>query len=66
MGPMILMLSTGCRTVKVISSDQTVHFLKAGDSYVAPTDGLFMPDALYQRYRDAVADKIQEASPKPK
>ncbi len=34
--------------------------MPAGKSYQAPVDGWFMSDALYQRYRRAVADKILE------
>lgn len=56
---------TGCSSVKVISADQTETFLKAGDSFKAPLDGVFMPDARYQRYRRAVADRITESQTPP-
>ena len=34
--------------------------LKAGQIYTAPMDGVFMSQTLYQRTREAVADKILE------
>lgn len=53
---------TGCKTtVRVISADQQETFLKSGQPFTAPVDGVFMPDARYQRYRRVVADKIQAA-----
>lgn len=61
----LLTISTyliGCKTtVRVISADQQETFLKAGQTLTAPVDGVFMPDARYQRYRRVVADKIQAA-----
>lgn len=60
MALMISMLSTGCKTVKVISADQTLVRLPRGTNFTAPNDGWFMSDALYQRYRRVVADKIEE------
>lgn len=66
MGLMILTSSSGCKTpVKVISADQTLLRVARGQTVTAPVDGWFMTDALYQRYRRAVADKIMEAE-KPK
>ena len=62
---MISMLLTGCKTVKVISADQTLVRLSRGTNFTAPNDGWFMSDALYQRYRRAVADKIQEIQTAP-
>jgi hypothetical protein len=44
----------------VIRSDEVVSPVKAGESFVAPMDGWFLSDALYLRYRKAVADRIQE------
>jgi hypothetical protein len=62
MGLMILTSSSGCKTpVKVISADQTLLRVPQGQTVTAPVDGWFMTDALYQRYRRAVADKILEA-----
>ncbi|MDB6017668.1 MAG: hypothetical protein JWR19_2157 [Pedosphaera sp.] len=60
MGLTILMSLTGCKTVKVISADQTLQRMPKATSFTAPCDGWFMTDALYQRYRKAVADKILE------
>jgi hypothetical protein len=44
----------------VIRSDEIVSPVKAGETFSAPMDGWFMSDALYLRYREAVADRIQE------
>ena len=44
----------------MISADQTETFVKSNQVFTAPTDGFFLPAARYQRYRRAVADKIQE------
>lgn len=66
MALLILMSLSACRTAgpKVISADQTLVRLQAGKTYVAPVDGWFMTDALYQRYRKAVADRILEEQSK--
>lgn len=57
---LILTNLTGCKEVTVISADQTETFVKSNQVFTAPTDGFFLPAARYQRYRRAVADKIQE------
>lgn len=70
---LILISLTGCKTVQVISADQTETFVAGGKPYTPSVDGVFMPLARYQRYRRAVADKIQglqsgtsvPAAPKP-
>lgn len=51
---------TACRGPKVISADQALTRMPAGQTFTAPCDGWFMSDALYWRYRKAVADKILE------
>ena len=51
---------TGCAGPRVIRSDEVVSPVKAEQSFVAPMDGWFMSDALYLRYRKAVADRILE------
>jgi hypothetical protein len=51
---------TGCTAPNVIRSDELVTPVRAGQSFVAPMDGWFLSDALYLRYRKAVADRIQE------
>ena len=51
---------TGCAGPKVIRSDEVVSPVRVGQSFVAPMDGWFLSDALYLRYRKAVADRIQE------
>lgn len=53
---------SGCSSVKVISEDQMETRVPAGEKFLAPSDGWFLPDARYQRYRRAVADKILEAT----
>ena len=55
-----LAASVGCRSPRVIRSDEVVSPVKAGETFVAPMDGWFLSDALYLRYRKAVADRIQE------
>jgi hypothetical protein len=50
----------GCRSARVIRSDEVVSPVRAGESFIAPMDGWFLSDALYLRYRKAVADRIQE------
>jgi hypothetical protein len=44
----------------VISADQTETFVKSNQVLRANSDGVFMPLAKYQRYRRAVADRIEE------
>jgi len=44
----------------VIRSDELVTPVRAGAAFTAPMDGWFLSDALYLRYRKAVADRIQE------
>jgi len=51
--------------VRVISAVETETFLKANQSFSPPVDGVFLPDARYQRYRRAVADKILEQQTAP-
>ena len=55
-----LVLVTGCRSPRIIRSDEVVSPVKAGQPFVAPADGWYLSDALYLRYRKAVADRIQE------
>jgi hypothetical protein len=64
MGLMTLTSLTACKTVKVIRSDEVVIPLLWNESFTAPMDGWFMSDALYLRYRKAVADRILEQTPK--
>ena len=66
---MVLLISmswTGCSGPRVLRSDEVVTPVRAGAALVAPMDGWFLSDALYLRYRKAVADRIQELSPAPK
>lgn len=55
-------VSCASSTVKVISADQSLLRLKSGETLKAPVDGWFMPDALYQRWRQMLADKLQGLS----
>lgn len=65
---MALLISTSlsaCRGPRVISADQALTRLPAGQTFLAPCDGWFMSDALYWRYRKAVADRILEEQTSP-
>jgi hypothetical protein len=53
-------LLTGCAHYKVIDADKTVRRLKAHDTFVAPSDGWFVPDARWLDLRQALADKIEQ------
>ena len=57
---LISMSLTGCAGPRVIRSDEVVTPIRAGAVFTAPMDGWFLSDALYLRYRKAVADRIQE------
>ena len=50
---------TGCAHYKVIDADKTVRRLKAHDTFLAPSDGWFVPDARWLELREALADKIE-------
>jgi len=55
------MLWTGCaHRIVIVPSDDAVVRLKAGTAYTPASDGWYMTDSLYLRYRRAVADKIAE------
>ena len=53
-------ISTGCARYKVISADRTIHPLRAGETWKAPVDGWFVPDARWLEIREAIAGKIEE------
>lgn len=57
---LILTSLSGCKSPGVISADDQLSRLNSGVGFTAPVDGWFMSDALYRRYRRAVADKILE------
>jgi hypothetical protein len=59
---MILMSWSGCSAprVRVVPVDQQVTRVLAGEVVHAPVDGWFLGDALYQRLRRAVADRVLE------
>lgn len=52
---------TGCSgpRIRVVESNNLVTPVRRGETLTAPCDGWFMSDALYLRYRKAVADRIQ-------
>ena len=56
-----LMSWTGCKGPVVVSSDQREIMVRSNEVFRADMDGVFMGLGRYQRYRRAVADKIQEA-----
>ena len=47
------------------SADQTAIRVEAQKPFTAPCDGWFLSDALYQRTRQAVADRILELQTHP-
>jgi hypothetical protein len=60
-----VLVLTGCAHYRVISADKTVRRLKAHDTFLAPSDGWFVPDARWLELRNALADKIENLE-KPK
>jgi len=50
----------GCVHYKVLDPDKTVRRLKAHDTFKAPSDGWFVPDARWLELREALADKIEQ------
>ena len=53
--------SIGCKgPVVVVSADQREIVVRSNDVFRADMDGVFMGMGRYQRYRRAVADKIEE------
>ena len=62
---MISMLWSGCarRQIVIVPSDDAVVRLQSGSAYTPTSDGWYMTDSLYLRYRRAVADKIAESTP---
>ena len=57
--------SSGALTVgggaDLVSADQREIVVRSNEVFRADMDGVFMGFGRYQRYRQAVADKIQEA-----
>jgi len=53
-------LLTGCAHYKVIDANKTVRRLKAHETFLAPSDGWFVPDARWLELRNALADKIEQ------
>jgi len=53
-----------------LSSDRIVRRIKADETFRAPIDGWFVPDARWLEIRDALAERIDElesqsTNPKP-
>ena len=60
------MLWSGCaHRIVIVPSDDAVVRLKSGTAYTPASDGWYMTDSLYLRYRRAVADKIAENTSEP-
>ena len=49
----------GCAHYKVIEADKTIHRLKANETFKAPFDGWYVPDARWLELREALAEKIE-------
>lgn len=66
MAVLISMSWSGCKGPKVIVIPADYHEtpVRTGEQFTAPVDGVFMGAAQYQRYRRAVADRIQEEQTK--
>jgi hypothetical protein len=61
MALLIWMSCSGCKTrVVVVPDSEVVTFVSKGETFTPPTDGVFMADGLYRRYRQAVSDRILE------
>ena len=52
---------TACKGPMVVSADQREIMVRSNEVFRADMDGVFMGLGRYQRYRRAVADKIQGA-----
>ena len=55
-----MMICAGCTHYKVINSDKVVRRITAEESFRAPVDGWFVPDARWMEIRDAITDRIQQ------
>ena len=60
-----LMSLTACKGPVVVSADQREIVVRSNEVFHAEMDGVFMGLGRYQRYRRAVADRIQETETKP-
>jgi hypothetical protein len=56
----LMMTCSGCAHYKAISSDRIVRRIKADETFHAPVDGWFVPDARWQEIREAIADRIEQ------
>lgn len=45
--------AVGCTTVRPISEDRLVFTVRKGQTFTAPTDGKFVPDALFNDMLEA-------------
>jgi hypothetical protein len=50
----------GCVRYKVISSGQSETFVKQGETFTPPINGVFMSEERYQRIRRAIADTVMQ------
>ena len=62
---LLMTIWTGCAHYKVIDADKAVRRLQVNDTFKAPCNGWFVPDARWIEIREAIADKI-ETLEKPK
>ena len=51
---------SGCSGPRILAVDQAALRVNARQPFTAPCDGWFLSDALYQRARRAVADRVLE------
>jgi len=54
-----MLIWTGCAHYRVMDADKTVRRLKANETFKAPSDGWFVPDARWVELREALAEKIE-------
>jgi hypothetical protein len=53
-------ICAGCTHYKVISSDKTVHRIKANETFRGPCDGWFVPDGRWVEIREAISERIDQ------
>ena len=54
-----MLIWTSCAHYKVIDADKAVRRLRANETFKAPCNGWFVPDARWLELREALADKIE-------
>ena len=56
---LLILVVSGCTTVKIVDASRQVTFVKAGQSITATNDSVLMPVGLYRQYRQIVANEIE-------